>query len=133
MPPFVVVAGVFGEEDSCKTKAETGRPARVSASAAFAAYPPLEAMASGVLCVATPMDFGQPGVDHIPILANSSDSIVRVMQRVFTLQDHAPFIEAGLRTAATFSWDRIADQWCTLLAKDDGAQGVGSFHATHAL
>jgi glycosyltransferase involved in cell wall biosynthesis len=96
-------------------------------------YPPLEAMASGALCVATPMDFGQPGVDHLPILANSSDSIVRVMERVFALQARAPFIEAGLRTAATFDWERIADQWCTLLSGKDGARFAADIYAANTL
>jgi hypothetical protein len=75
-------------------------------------------MASGALCVATPMDFGRPGIDHLPILASSSHSIVRTMERVFALNDPAPFIDAGLHTAARFSWDRIADQWCDCLNQE---------------
>jgi glycosyltransferase involved in cell wall biosynthesis len=78
-------------------------------------YPPLETMASGALCLATPMDFGQPGVDHVPILANSTESIVHAMEQVFALRDRQRFIEAGLCTARQFDWSRIGDLWCEVL------------------
>jgi hypothetical protein len=65
------------------------------------------------------MDFGKPGVDHVPILANSSESIVKAMEKVFALLDRTPLIEAGLRTAAQFDWERIADRWCVALAGSD--------------
>ena len=78
-------------------------------------YPPLEAMATGALCVSTPMDFGKPWVDHIPILAKSSDSIVHAMKEVFGLKDRQNFVEAGLQTAAAYDWSRIADRWCEVL------------------
>jgi glycosyltransferase involved in cell wall biosynthesis len=92
-------------------------------------YPPLEAMASGALCVATPMDFGLPGVDHIPILANSSESICEAMEKVFALRDRTPFLRAGSQTASQYGWERIADQWSALLS-DESLRTVQTHAAT---
>lgn len=79
-------------------------------------YPPLEAMACGALCLSTPMDFGSPMVDHIPILANSSASIVQAMRKVFAPGDRNSFITAGLKTAANYDWEKLGDHWCQLLS-----------------
>jgi hypothetical protein len=76
-------------------------------------------MASGALCLATPMDFGEPGVDHVPILANSTGSIVDAMEQALALRDRRRFIEAGLHTARQFDWNRIGDLWCEVLAGSD--------------
>ena len=78
-------------------------------------YPPLEAMACGAVCVATPMDFGEPGTDHIPILANSTESIVRAIEKLLAIRSHQPFIDAGLKTAANYDWELLADRWCEVL------------------
>ena len=37
-------------------------------------------MASGAICLSTPMDFGTPWFDHVPIVANSSSSIVNAIR-----------------------------------------------------
>jgi glycosyltransferase involved in cell wall biosynthesis len=79
-------------------------------------YPPLEAMASGALCISTPMDFGKPMVDHIPILAYSTESIVSAVEMAMTLRDPAAMISAGLSTATKYDWNILADRWCDLLS-----------------
>ena len=78
-------------------------------------YPPLEAMACGALCVSTPIDFGCAGVDHIPILAHSTGSIVNAVERALSQPDHRSMIAAGLQTASNYDWEILADRWCELL------------------
>ena len=80
-------------------------------------YPPLEALASGTLCLATPMDYGCPEIDHLPIQANSTASIVDVMERVLAMRDRTALTNEGLKTASAFGWERIADQWDELLSE----------------
>lgn len=78
-------------------------------------YPPLEAMACGSLCIATPMDFGRPMVDHIPIQAHSHESIVNAVEKSLALRDPGAFISEGLRTASQYDWNLLADRWCEFL------------------
>jgi glycosyltransferase involved in cell wall biosynthesis len=82
-------------------------------------YPPLEAMACGALCISTPMDFGRPWIDHIPIIANSTRSIVEAIRRCDQV-DRDAYIRAGLETAAAFDWNLVGDRWNTLLQNGAG-------------
>ncbi len=77
--------------------------------------PPLEAMASGAVCLSTPIDFGRPMVDHIPILPCSARSIVEAMKRYLEHHGKDRIVSAGFETAQRYSWDRIIDRWCSLL------------------
>ena len=79
-------------------------------------YPPLEAMACGALCLSTPIDFGTPMVDHVPILADSSTSIVQAMERIFRGGDCDCLTAAGLKTAADYDWEKLGERWCKLLS-----------------
>jgi glycosyltransferase involved in cell wall biosynthesis len=78
-------------------------------------YPPLEAMACGAVCVSTPMDFGRPGLDHVPIIANSAKSIVSAIESLKEL-NQAGLIREGLKTAAAYDWPVIGQRWCDYLA-----------------
>lgn len=77
--------------------------------------PPLEAMASGTLCVSTPIDFGRPGIDHIPIHPHSTSSIVEALAPILEGRPTDEFVRNGLQTARKFDWECIGVQWCELL------------------
>lgn len=82
-------------------------------------YPPLEAMASGAICLSTPIDFGRPMIDHIPILAHSTASIVRGAESFFAGHNRGRMLQAGLETAQTYSWELLAQRWCAVLDRKD--------------
>lgn len=76
------------------------------------AYPPLETMACGALSLSTPIDYGEPWFDHIPIEVNNPDSIAEAVRWVVGHPEKAREIrENGLRTSKDFHWDRIIDMW----------------------
>jgi hypothetical protein len=77
-------------------------------------------MACGALCVSTPMDFGRPWVDHLPIIANSARSIVSAIEKSDTIERGA-YIQAGLKTAAAFDWKLIGERWNSVLLDRNSA------------
>lgn len=77
-------------------------------------YPPLEAMACGALCLSTPMDFGRPWIDHLPIVANSPKSIVGAVRKLERI-DHGAMLEAGYETAAAYDWKIVGARWHAML------------------
>lgn len=79
-------------------------------------YPPLEAMACGAVCVSTPIDFGRPGNDHVPILAHSAESIVSEVAKLFAIKDRDGYVAEGLKTAASYDWEILAERWCGLIS-----------------
>jgi len=80
------------------------------------AYPPLETMACGALSISTPIDYGQPGKDHISIPVNDVDAIKRAIKWVMQNPMEANKIkDAGIETASHYSWDQIIDRWESVL------------------
>lgn len=77
-------------------------------------YPPLEAMACGAICVSTPIDFGRPWVDHVPIEANSATSIVNALQQLDRI-DVGSMLRAGHKTASAYDWRTVGASWNELL------------------
>lgn len=79
-------------------------------------YPPLEAMACGSVSFATPMDFGAPYVDHIPIRPRDPQSIVQAFFWFKENPDKVSTIKfAGMQTAKTFYWANITEKWLPIL------------------
>jgi hypothetical protein len=66
------------------------------------------------------MDFGRPWVDHVPIIVNSSASIVRAV-RILADVDQDAMLRAGLQTAAAYDWNIVGARWNELLT---GAPGL---------
>ncbi len=81
-------------------------------------YPPLETMACGSLSVATPMDYGNPMHDHIPVKIKSPNSIVEAVEFAIKNPDIARQIRVnGVNTAKKYYWHAVADKWVTLIEK----------------
>lgn len=79
-------------------------------------YPPLETMACGSLSVSTPIDYGSPMHDHIPIKIKSPDSIVEAIEYAMNNRDIAHQISInGLNTAKKYYWHTVVDQWVDLI------------------
>src|SRR5574337_492836 len=79
-------------------------------------YPPLETMACGSLSVSTPIDYGSPMHDHIPIKIKSPDSIVEAIEYATNKRATPHQISInGLTTSKKYYWHTVVDQWVDLI------------------
>lgn len=79
-------------------------------------YPPLETMACGSVSIATPMDYGRPFHDHIPIKIKSPESIVKAVEYAMQNPEKTEVIRRnGLKTSEDFHWNRVVDKWIDLI------------------
>lgn len=76
------------------------------------AYPPLETMACGSLCIATPIDYGTPSVDFVPIEINNAKGIEEAVKWVIHHPEEAEKIRLnGINLSQHYHWDKIIDKW----------------------
>lgn len=79
-------------------------------------YPPLESMACGAVCFGTPMDFGTPYVDFVPIQAQNPQSIVDAFHWYKNHIDAVPAMkDAGLKTASSYYWSHLTQRWVSII------------------
>ncbi len=76
-------------------------------------------MACGAICLSTPIDFGEQWVDHIPIVANSVQSIIERIELLDSV-DQAAMIRAGLATSSAYDWKKIGARWTEILLGEVG-------------
>lgn len=75
-------------------------------------YPPLESMACGAICVGTPMDFGTPMLDFVPIMPHQPQSIVEAIHWCVDNRDKWDAMKAAaLKTSSLYHWDVLTQRW----------------------